>query len=169
MQLIMQYRLHKVFSFKMLKICLTMLSISIFCSPTPIESLLAQRSCYRKHSQVNLNIPRIRGGAWSPVSTNMIASSSLSMDALLSVVVLSETVIWLKIWTGLASNGILPPNLTRKIIHTGSAPLFLIHWPLYSTSPYAKFLASTIPLLQIIRFCSPQYLLENFYNIGLKG
>lgn len=80
-----------------------------------------------------------------------LSSRPIISDILLTTVILSETVLWLKIWTTLAKKNILPSTITRKIIHSGSAPLFILHWPLYSAAPSAKLLAATIPLLQIIR------------------
>ena len=85
------------------------------------------------------------------LSSASLSSSPIISDTLLTAVILSETVLWLKIWTTLAKNNILPSTITRKIIHSGSAPLFILHWPLYSAAPSAKLLAATIPLLQIIR------------------
>lgn len=70
--------------------------------------------------------------------------------------------LWVKIWTSqVNSDGIggLNPKLSRKIIHTTSAPLFLFIWPLFShiagneeglTSP-ARFFAATVPLLNVIK------------------
>ena len=105
----------------------------------------------------NQNAIYIRGGGVPPLNSLPTISDLFQLqptvrDSILTGVILSETVIWLKIWTTLAKKGILPSNLTRKIIHSGSVPLFLIHWPLYSLSPSAKYFAATIPLLQILRF-----------------
>ena len=73
-------------------------------------------------------------------------------DLAISVMVIGESLLWLKIWTYCAEKKFLEPNLTRKIIHTGSAPLFIFHWPLYSSLLYSKFIAAAIPLIQIIRY-----------------
>eukprot|EP01035_Chromulina_nebulosa_P003802 gene3802-5198_t len=73
-----------------------------------------------------------------------LSSRPIISDTLLTTVILSETVFWLKIWTTLAKRNILPSTITRKIIHSGSAPLFILHWPLYSAAPSAKLLAATI-------------------------
>jgi dolichol kinase len=80
-------------------------------------------------------------------------------DAAVSALVASESFVWLKLWGALASSGVLDSKLTRKIIHTGSAPLFIAHWPLYSSAPSAKYLAVAVPLLQTIRFVYRSFLL----------
>jgi hypothetical protein len=70
-------------------------------------------------------------------------------DASVSVLVLGESILWLKIWTTVAKEGLLDSKITRKIIHSGSAPLFMAHWPLYSAAPGARLFAAMIPLLQV--------------------
>lgn len=82
----------------------------------------------------------LRGGA-----------SSIYTDATLTLVVAAESLLWVKIWTTLAANRILDSKLTRKIIHSGSAPLFIAHWPLYSDLPHARWFAGLIPFLQVVR------------------
>lgn len=72
-------------------------------------------------------------------------------DAAISILVASESIVWLKVWTSLATNGFLDSKITRKIIHTGSAPLFIAHWPLYSNLPTAKYFAAAVPLIQVLR------------------
>lgn len=72
-------------------------------------------------------------------------------DLSVSAVVMGLSSIWLKAWTTLAKTGILESTLTRKIIHCGSAPLFIAQWPLYSSSPYARYYAALIPLFQLGR------------------
>jgi hypothetical protein len=72
-------------------------------------------------------------------------------DATISLLVAVESFVWLKLWTTLAARGILDSKITRKIIHTGSAPLFMAHWPLYSHAPEARYLAAAVPLLSVAR------------------
>ncbi|KAJ1439345.1 hypothetical protein B484DRAFT_391834 [Ochromonadaceae sp. CCMP2298] len=72
-------------------------------------------------------------------------------DASVSMLVLGESVLWLKIWTTVAKEGLLDSKITRKIIHSGSAPLFMAHWPLYSAAPGARLFAALVPLLQVVR------------------
>lgn len=97
------------------------------------------------HSKTSLksieSVLDLRAGSY-PLLTN---------DAALTVSLVFEVFIWLKLWTTLASKGMLPSTLTRKIIHSGSAPLFMMHWPLYADTSFAPLLASIIPLLQILR------------------
>lgn len=40
----------------------------------------------------------------------------------------------------------LPSTLSRKIIHTGTGPLFVLCWPLFSEASDARYLAAIVPL-----------------------
>ena len=59
--------------------------------------------------------------------------------------------IWVKIWTNAKKDGIIPSILSRKIIHTTSAPLFLFVWPLYSSSNFAQYFATIVPILNAVK------------------
>jgi len=59
--------------------------------------------------------------------------------------------IWVKIWTNAKKDGIIPSILSRKIIHTTSAPLFLFVWPLFSSSNFAQYFASIVPILNAVK------------------
>jgi hypothetical protein len=80
------------------------------------------------------------------------AISPISQDILSSCVALGGATVWLKIWLSLAKNGKIDSRLSRKIIHCGSAPLFICLWPLYSSNGLSsRAIAAFIPLVQIIR------------------
>lgn len=72
-------------------------------------------------------------------------------DAAVSTLITGESLLWLKLWTTLAARGVVASTVTRKIIHATCAPLFILHWPLYSDLPTASLFAATIPLLQLLR------------------
>jgi len=137
---------------KLLVICL-LLSI-IFCanaftersftrSPIATPSLSTKnRIKYQVRPATMQSILTIRGG-----STNVVLR-----DVAFSLFIISETVVWLKLWSYLAAKGILSPNITRKIIHTFSAPIFLFHWPFYrSENKVGRWIAAMIPIVQVSR------------------
>eukprot|EP01039_Chlorochromonas_danica_P011178 gene11178-12464_t len=72
-------------------------------------------------------------------------------DAAVSTLITGESLLWLKLWTSLAARGAIASTVTRKIIHATCAPLFILHWPLYSDLPTASLFAAAIPLLQLLR------------------
>lgn len=56
--------------------------------------------------------------------------------------------IFVKVVTKLAADGVLKPRDSRKIIHILSAPLFMVCWPLFSDVWGARLFASFVPALQ---------------------
>lgn len=77
--------------------------------------------------------------------------SPLTQDLLASTLAVGGTVAWLQIWITLAKNKVIESNLSRKIIHSGSAPLFMCLWPLFSSTPQARFFAAGVVALQMTR------------------
>jgi phytol kinase len=59
--------------------------------------------------------------------------------------------IFVKLITTLSAKGVLQPRDSRKIIHTLSAPLFILFWPLFSDVWGSRLFAASVPLLQAIR------------------
>jgi phytol kinase len=57
--------------------------------------------------------------------------------------------VYVKLISWLASKEILEPRDSRKLIHTGSAPLYMLFWPLFS--PSGRFFAAIVPLVNGVR------------------
>ncbi|MBN1267502.1 MAG: phosphatidate cytidylyltransferase [Anaerolineales bacterium] len=53
---------------------------------------------------------------------------------------------WLRVMDFLAHRGLIEQKLSRKIIHIGTGPIFLLCWNFFSSSPSARFIAALIPL-----------------------
>jgi len=84
----------------------------------------------------------------------MVPSSlpPLACDSACALVGLAGASVWLKIWTSLASAGKIDPKLSRKIVHSGSAPLFLLTWPFFSSNGGStRVIASLVPLAFMTR------------------
>ena len=45
----------------------------------------------------------------------------------------------------------IDPRDSRKVIHTASAPAFMLFWPIFSQAPGAKFFAAIVPALNALR------------------
>lgn len=56
---------------------------------------------------------------------------------------------YVKLCTTLAARGILQPRDSRKLIHTLSAPLYILLWPLYS--PAGRCFAACVPMVNAVR------------------
>ncbi|KFM27692.1 putative phytol kinase 3, chloroplastic [Auxenochlorella protothecoides] len=52
----------------------------------------------------------------------------------------------------IGSRGGLPRYLTRKIIHIGTGPIFMLCWPMYSESHWSSVLCSSVPALATLQF-----------------
>ena len=93
----------------------------------------------------------------SPLANNIACTSLAAAAALL----------WLQVWISFAKRGKIEPKLSRKIIHTGSAPLYLALFPLFSDDSYANIFAASVPLSQLLRLVSSYYSSNNSENAGL--
>jgi hypothetical protein len=67
-------------------------------------------------------------------------------DRLATVATFAVALSWLKLMDGLADREVMAQTLSRKLIHIGTGPLFVLCWPLFSDSFYARFLAALVPL-----------------------
>ncbi|MGB3495530.1 MAG: phosphatidate cytidylyltransferase [Elainellaceae cyanobacterium] len=54
--------------------------------------------------------------------------------------------LWLALVNGAAVRGWLHPTLSRKLIHTGTGPLYVLCWLLFPDSDLSRYLAVTVPL-----------------------
>lgn len=62
--------------------------------------------------------------------------------------------IWLRALDALAERGALSHQLSRKVIHIGTGPLFLICWNLYSFEAQARWLAALVPFAITLQFAA---------------
>jgi len=60
--------------------------------------------------------------------------------------------IWLRLNDFTARKGWISSRLSRKIIHIGTGPIFVLCWLLFPNSPYAAYLAALVPLSFTIQF-----------------
>ncbi|MBP1701954.1 MAG: putative phosphatidate cytidylyltransferase [Chloroflexi bacterium] len=59
---------------------------------------------------------------------------------------------WLRLNDYLAHRGFLSSHLSRKIIHVGTGPIFVICWLLFNDAPIARYLAALVPLAFTLQF-----------------
>jgi phytol kinase len=72
--------------------------------------------------------------------------NKLAQDLLAAAVTLAVSLLWLRAIDTLAHRGLLEQRLSRKIIHIGTGPLFVLCWNLFSPQPLARYLAALVPL-----------------------
>lgn len=75
--------------------------------------------------------------------TNNFAALGLSFGLALA---------WLRVNDFAAHRGWITSALSRKVIHIGTGPIFVITWLFFNSSPEARFLAALIPLAISVQF-----------------
>ncbi|CAM9559386.1 unnamed protein product [Discosporangium mesarthrocarpum] len=70
--------------------------------------------------------------------------SPLGWDVGMGGVCAVAATAWVKIWTSLARSGVVAPQVSRKVVHTTSGPLFMLLWPFFTTRPSARFIAAGV-------------------------
>jgi len=112
-------------------------------------------------SNGNLPLITIFLGSFAAVSVAslsyaLVVSSSFPLELIgqdlgVGVIVTILAGIYLKLWTTLVKMGVLDPKDSRKIIHTGSVPLFILFWPFFSVAPWSRVFAATVPWINVFR------------------
>jgi phytol kinase len=67
-------------------------------------------------------------------------------------ITLALSILWLRANDFAAHRGWVSGDLSRKIIHMGTGPIFVLCWLLFDDAVYARFLAALIPLAITIQF-----------------
>lgn len=61
-------------------------------------------------------------------------------------VTLLVALVWLRLMDALALRGVIHHNLSRKLVHIGTGPFFILCWNLYPAVPASRWLAACVPL-----------------------
>lgn len=84
-------------------------------------------------------------------SCDPYAPSLIIRDLISTVTSILGAALFVKAITLPAKEGKLEPRDARKIIHTLSAPLFVLLWPIFSNAYGARVFAGIVPLLNAMR------------------
>ncbi len=68
------------------------------------------------------------------------------------VVTSAAALLWLRINDTLAHRGMISGPLSRKLIHMGTGPIFVLCWLLFPDTPEARYLAAFIPFMITLQF-----------------
>jgi phytol kinase len=79
-------------------------------------------------------------------------SNKLIQDIVATSITFAVALTWLRVLDALAHRGIIEQRLSRKIIHIGTGPLFVLCWNLFSAEAYARYLAALVPLAITAQF-----------------
>jgi phytol kinase len=76
----------------------------------------------------------------------------LSNNLFSFIITFALALAWLRLNDFAAQRGWISAHLSRKIIHMGTGPLFVLCWLLFNDTPSARFLAALVPLAITIQF-----------------
>lgn len=68
------------------------------------------------------------------------------------ILTLAAALAWLRINDFAAHKGWIDSKLSRKIIHIGTGPIFVVCWLLFPNTPASRYYAAVIPLLITAQF-----------------
>src|SRR5512139_3217492 len=69
-----------------------------------------------------------------------------------TIITLAIALGFLRIMDFLAQRGWIESRLSRKLIHIGTGPVFVLCWLLYREQPEARWLAALVPLMIVAQF-----------------
>ncbi|CAG9467391.1 unnamed protein product [Pedinophyceae sp. YPF-701] len=76
---------------------------------------------------------------------------AVRLDVIATLFAAGGSLVWVKIFDGLASAGYLEQKLSRKIVHITTGPLFLLTWPAFGDAAYSPLCAALVPALNACR------------------
>jgi phytol kinase len=76
----------------------------------------------------------------------------LSNNLISLIITFALALGWLRLNDFAAQRGWISAHLSRKIIHMGTGPLFVVCWLLFNDVPSARYLAALVPLAITIQF-----------------
>jgi phytol kinase len=72
------------------------------------------------------------------------------LPAFISTLIIA--LLFLRIIDFMASRGVISPQLSRKIVHIGTGPIFILCWFLFPDESLSRYIAAIVPLLITIQF-----------------
>ena len=76
----------------------------------------------------------------------------LKSNFLALVLTLAASLTWLRANDFLAHRGWVSSRLSRKFIHMGTGPVFVLCWLLFNDAPSARYLAALVPAMITVQF-----------------
>jgi phytol kinase len=76
----------------------------------------------------------------------------LANNLLALVITFAISLAWLRLNDFTAQKGWISGSLSRKIIHIGTGPIFVLCWLLFNDAPYARYLAALVPFASTAQF-----------------
>lgn len=77
---------------------------------------------------------------------NSVFGDPLIQDGFATLITFAIALSWLRLMDTLAHRGIIDQILSRKLVHLGTGPLFVLCWLLFSETAIARYWAALVPL-----------------------
>jgi len=68
------------------------------------------------------------------------------------VITLGLSIFWLRLVGYATIHHWIPNSISRKVIHIGTGPLFVVCWVLFDGSVYSRYIAAVVPLISTVQF-----------------
>jgi phytol kinase len=69
-----------------------------------------------------------------------------------TVITLAIAIGFLRLMDYFAHRGWIESRLSRKLIHIGTGPIFVLCWLMFNNAPEARWLAALVPLMIVVQF-----------------
>jgi phytol kinase len=79
-------------------------------------------------------------------------TNSWAQDAVATVLTFAIALGWLRVMDALAARGVIGQSDSRKLIHIGTGPIFVLCWNFFSAQTAARYLAALVPLAITAQF-----------------
>jgi phytol kinase len=73
-------------------------------------------------------------------------------DILALIITFAAALIWLRINDFFAQRGWVSSRTSRKFIHIGTGPIFVLCWLIFSNAAYTRYLAAVVPFTITLQF-----------------
>jgi phytol kinase len=81
-----------------------------------------------------------------------VVNSMLTNNWLALIITFVIALAWLRIMDFIAQRGWISNQLSRKLIHAGTGPIFVMCWVLFKDTPSARYLAALVPAAITFQF-----------------
>jgi phytol kinase len=71
---------------------------------------------------------------------------------LATILTFAIALAFLRLMDFLAQHGLIEPRLSRKLIHIGTGPIFILCWLLFPGKPESRWLAALVPFMIVLQF-----------------
>ncbi|XP_030487139.2 probable phytol kinase 1, chloroplastic [Cannabis sativa] len=124
-----------------------------FLRTPPFPALLSLEPSSPLRLQFLYRAPNVPRHASFPVCRGLpiVAGADLTQDAVAVAAVLAGAYGLVSTFDSLTGRNLIQQSLSRKLVHILSGLMFMVSWPIFSTSTSARYFASLVPMVNCLR------------------